>query len=68
MRNAIEQILGEIEAGRFREAGALIEGPSYPYKTCTSLFFRDNSWLSGAPIPAEQRTSIGPSCSQAIRE
>ena len=43
-------------------------GASYPYKTCTSLFFRDTSWLSGAPIPAEQRTSIGPSCSQAIKE
>jgi hypothetical protein len=43
-------------------------GPSYPYKTCTSLFFRDTCWLSGAPIPAEQSTSIGPSCSQAIKE
>jgi hypothetical protein len=42
--------------------------PSYLYKGCTSLFFRDTSWLSGAPIPAEQRTSIGPTCSQAIQE
>jgi hypothetical protein len=25
MQNAIEQILGEIEAGRFREAGAMVE-------------------------------------------
>ena len=42
--------------------------PSYPYKACTSLFFRDTCWLSGAPIPAEQSSSIGPSCSQAIKE
>jgi hypothetical protein len=41
--------------------------PAYPYKNCTSLFFRDTGWLSGAPVPAEQSSSIGPSCAQAGR-
>lgn len=42
--------------------------PCYAYKNCTSIFFRDTSWLTGAPVPAEQRSSIGVSCSQAVGE
>lgn len=42
--------------------------PCYAYKNCTSIFFRDNCWLTGAPVPAEQRSSVGLSCSQAIGE
>lgn len=42
--------------------------PGHPYKNCTSFFFRDTRWLQGAPLPAEQRNAIGPSCSQAMGE
>jgi hypothetical protein len=42
--------------------------PCYAYKNCTSIFFRDTGWLTGAPVPAEQRSSVGLSCSQAISE
>ena len=42
--------------------------PSYAYKNCTSIFFRDTCWLTGAPVPAEQRSSIGVSWSQAVGE
>ncbi len=42
--------------------------PCYPYRNCTSIFLRDTRWLSGAPIPWDQSTSIGPSCSQAMGE
>jgi len=41
---------------------------SFPYKNCTSFFFRDTRWLSGAPVPAAQRSSVGFSCSQAIAD
>jgi hypothetical protein len=42
--------------------------PCYAYKNCTSFFFRDTRWLTGAPVPAEQRSSVGVSCSQAIAD
>lgn len=42
--------------------------PCYAYKNCTSIFFRDTRWLTGVPGPAEQRSSVGLSCSQAISE
>jgi hypothetical protein len=42
--------------------------PCYAYKNCTSVFFRDTRWLAGAPLPAEQSTSIGLSCAQAMRQ
>jgi len=42
--------------------------PCYAYKNCTSFFFRDTRWLTGAPVPAEQRSSVGLSCSQAISD
>lgn len=42
--------------------------PCYPYKNCTSFFFRDTRWLTGAPLPAEQSSSIGASCAQALGE
>jgi hypothetical protein len=41
---------------------------SYPYKNCTSLFFRDTCWLQAAPVPSRQFTSIGASCSQAMKD
>jgi len=42
--------------------------PSYLYKSCTSIFFRHESWLSSAPMPCDQTLSTGATCSQAIRE
>lgn len=42
--------------------------PCYAYKNCTSFFFRDTRWLAGAPLPAEQWSSVGASCSQAMGE
>jgi len=42
--------------------------PSYAYKSCTSVFFRDTRWLTGAPLPAEQTSSTGLSLGQAMRQ
>jgi hypothetical protein len=42
--------------------------PCYPYKACTSVFFRDTRWLQCPTVPADQWTSIGPSCAQAMGE
>ena len=40
--------------------------PSYLYKNCTSIFFRDNSFLKRAPVPNQMTLSAGVSCFQAM--
>jgi len=42
--------------------------PSYLYKSCTSIFYRNEAWLASAPLPCDQMLSTGATCSQAIRE
>jgi len=40
--------------------------PSFAYKNCTSLFYKDASVLRAARLPSEMRLSSGPTCSQAL--
>ncbi len=40
--------------------------PSYFYRNCTSLFFKDARLLRSAPNPARQSSILGLSCGQAI--
>jgi hypothetical protein len=42
--------------------------PSYVYRTCTSVFFKNDSYLRPALPPSEPSPSLGPSCAQAMRE
>lgn len=32
--------------------------PSYCYKSCTSLFYRDDKWVTCSMLPSESRTNI----------
>ena len=40
--------------------------PSYAYRNCTSIFFRNPEILNRAPLPAEHFSSLGFSCEQSI--
>jgi hypothetical protein len=40
--------------------------PSYLYKNCTSVFFRDDAVLQRAGLPADAASCLGPTCSQAL--
>lgn len=40
--------------------------PSYLYKNCTSVLFKDPEFLRHQPPPATHHSSVGPSCEQAI--
>lgn len=40
--------------------------PSYLYKNCTSIFFRDISFIDGIEIPSSHQSSVGISCFQAM--
>lgn len=42
--------------------------PGNLYRNCTSVFFRDPGVLRGRPYPHESRSSLGPTCAQAIGE
>ncbi len=40
--------------------------PSYAYKNCTSIFFKDPSVLATKLVPTEMILSSGPTCSQSM--
>jgi hypothetical protein len=40
--------------------------PSYLYKNCTSIFYRENSLLKDLPPPSRHVSSVGISCFQAM--
>lgn len=53
------------DAGFFRiDFWGLI--PSYAYRNCTSIFFRNPELLNRAPLPSKHSSNIGLSCEQAI--
>ena len=42
--------------------------PSFAYRICTSVFFRDASLLARGPLPCDSRSSLGPTLSQVLDE
>lgn len=42
--------------------------PSYLYKNCTSIFYRNDSWMSCAILPGDQELCTGATCSQTIKQ
>lgn len=40
--------------------------PSYLYKNCTSVFFKDPALLRRTAVPSVHRSSVGISCFQAM--
>ncbi len=38
--------------------------PSYTYKNCTSIFFKDDNFLSRGELPSEKKSCLGRSCFQ----
>ena len=42
--------------------------PSYLYRNCTSVFFKNTGIISAIPHPASQITCLGPTCAQAMGE
>jgi len=53
------------EAGNYRiDFFGII--PSYLYKNCTSVFFRDAAILSRGALPSRTISSVGPSCWQVM--
>lgn len=42
--------------------------PSYMYKNCTSIFYKDTSFLKNLPPPSQHVSSVGISCFQAIAD
>lgn len=41
---------------------------SYLYKNCTSVFMNTPAFLRSGALPSDHRTSLGPTCSQALGE
>ncbi|MCZ6675441.1 MAG: hypothetical protein O7C75_21140 [Verrucomicrobia bacterium] len=42
--------------------------PSYLYKNCTSIYFKDPCILKPGTLPHEHNSSVGLSCSQALEQ
>ena len=42
--------------------------PSFAYRICTSVFFKDASLLTRGPLPCDSRSSLGPTLSQVMDE
>jgi hypothetical protein len=42
--------------------------PAYLYKNCTSIFFRDDRYVTGGPLPCDVASSIGQTCAGALGE
>jgi hypothetical protein len=42
--------------------------PAYLYKNCTSVFFRDDRFITGGPLPADVASSVGATCARALGE
>jgi len=42
--------------------------PSYAYRTCTSVFYRDESLLNGGRLPCDLESSLGQTLSQVLGE
>lgn len=42
--------------------------PSYAYRTCTSVFFRDDSLLRPNRLPCDLQSSLGLTCAQVLGE
>jgi hypothetical protein len=42
--------------------------PSYLYRSCTSIFFKEDRYLTTAPLPCEISPSLGPTCAQVRHE
>ncbi len=40
--------------------------PSYLYKNCTSVFFKDEGMLQRSGLPYEQVSCLGPTCAQSL--
>ncbi|MCA1990568.1 MAG: class I SAM-dependent methyltransferase [Coleofasciculus sp. S288] len=40
--------------------------PSYTYKNCTSIFFKNDNFLSSLELPSEKQSCLGKSCFQII--
>jgi hypothetical protein len=41
--------------------------PAYCYRTCTTVFFKDDAILKG-PLACDSRSSLGPTCAQVLGE
>ena len=42
--------------------------PAYLYKNCTSVFFRDDRWVTGGPLPCDVVSEVGQTCAGALGE
>lgn len=40
--------------------------PSYLYRNCTSIFFKDGAFLGNGPLPSQHYGSLGPTCAQVL--
>ena len=42
--------------------------PSYLYRNCTSIFYRNDDFLKNATLPCDHQSSLGPTCAQVMGE
>jgi hypothetical protein len=42
--------------------------PSYLYRNCTSIFYRNDNFLKSAVLPCDHQSSLGPTCAQVMGE
>jgi hypothetical protein len=42
--------------------------PSYLYRNCTSIFYRDDAFLSSQVLPCDHQSSVGPTCAAVMGE
>ncbi|MGD0463005.1 MAG: class I SAM-dependent methyltransferase [Tepidisphaeraceae bacterium] len=42
--------------------------PSYLYRGCTSIFYRDDAFLNSRVLPCDHQSCVGPTCAQGLGE
>lgn len=42
--------------------------PSYLYRICTSIFYRNDAFLNSRILPCDHRSCVGPTCAQKLGE
>ncbi len=42
--------------------------PAYLYRTCTSIFYRNDAFLAAGPLPCDIESSLGLTCAQVLGE
>lgn len=65
-RSEYDSSISHLESNGFHRIDFWGLTPSYAYKNCTSIFFRQLETMKHATVPSKHKSTLGPSCEQAI--